>query len=327
MRVVAVTKSVDDPATRYRSLPLEKRLTDIGVEVIAIRQTGGLVAKLKLLMAIRNADWVFVQRRLLPRWLLGMISVPLVYDFDDAVFCKSNGSESVTRRRNFDATISRASLVLAGNAYLAAHCEDKAVVIPTPVDPSRYRQRDTDSEVVRLVWIGSSSTRRYLEQHQAMLESLGRSGIPVTLTVVADFALSLDHLQVRNIAWSPEAEVDELANADIGIAPMTDDAWTRGKCALKILQYMAAALPVIASPVGANKEVVVHSQTGLLAGDDDQWVAALQELGSSPGIRRDLGRRGHTRLLSDYAEAPVLARMMSALASHDLIPRMSVSSG
>lgn len=213
-----------------------------------------------------KADLIFIQRKLFSPWLVQQLLKrcdKLVYDFDDAIFSKSNGDPSQRRMHRFQKMVEAATLVLAGNAYLAERCvradrEVDALVVPTPVDEQKY-QINVDKETgCILVWIGSSSTRKYLEHHRETFEAIGRKFPKLVLRIIADFEFHLDNMTVENIQWSAESEARYIASAHVGIAPMVDNQYTRSKCALKIIQYMAAGLPVISSKVGANQEVVVN---------------------------------------------------------------------
>lgn len=318
MRVLFVSKNRAGPTARYRVLPLIRRLRAEGVETEHLDETTGR-AKLRLLRRANEFDLVFVQRRLLPGWLLATIRKPLVFDFDDAIFCRSNGEGSQRRLKSFRRMVARADLVLAGNRYLAERCEGKdAVVVPTAIDADRYVAGPKNDDGLVLVWVGSRSTGRYLEGHRRELEQIGNAFPGIRLKVVADFEFSLSNLTVDNVPWSQEAEVSVLADADIGIAPLPDNPWTRGKCAFKVLQYMAASLPVVASPVGANMEAVVDGETGILAGSPDAWCKAVTILGDR-AVREQMGASGRRRVEAVYAESVMVERVLGALRERELL--------
>ncbi|MDA0979619.1 MAG: hypothetical protein O3B72_13755, partial [Proteobacteria bacterium] len=197
MKVVLVTKSADNPASRYRADPILARLGARGDEVTVFREPD-LVGQLELLLAVRRADLVLVQRKLPTPLISGLISLvgpPLVFDFDDAIFLRTNGEVSPTRHRRFRAMVSRASLVFAGNEYLAEAARGfsaaRIQVLPTAVDVSRYPGHAELPAEPTLVWIGSRSTSRYLHQERAMLEALGAAIPGLRLKVIAYFELRL----------------------------------------------------------------------------------------------------------------------------------------
>ena len=322
MNIVFVSKRQDDPTTRYRVAPLMNRLSDMGASVQLIDQTSGVLNKWRLRQQLGLADLIFVQRRALPNWVLPK-NTPLIFDLDDAIFAHSNGEASSNRRKQVARMVVRSSLVVAGNQFLADHCSaeptaGRVMVAPTAVAP--VDRKHHAGPATRLVWIGSKSTARYLLTHTEMLNAIGQQFPGMQLDVVADFDLHLDDLNVNNIPWSETAEAEALRNADIGIAPMIDNTWTRGKCALKVLQYMSAGLPVVSSAVGANCEVIVDGKTGVLADQTSDWTQAIANL-MDPDKRQKLGDAGYERLVSRYAPDPVFSSIIEAMTSLDLLKK------
>src|SRR5262249_49762920 len=188
---------------------------------------------------------------------------------------------------------------IAGNAFLrhqATRWTDAARVhvIPTCVDSSCYplALHERKSAGVQMIWVGSSSTLKGLERAAPLLEALGRQVPGLQLKVVCDRALSLRELAATFHLWNERHEAAEIAGADIGISWVPDDDWSRGKCGLKVLQYMAAGLPVIANPVGVHGEMVTAGETGFLAATEEQWVEAVARLARGPELRRRLGAAG-----------------------------------
>src|SRR5205823_14020483 len=168
---------------------------------------------------------------------------------------------------------------------------DRISLVPTCVDPWVYPMaRHEPNGHVRLVWIGSASTLRGLERIAPTLEAVGAAIPAMSLKLICDRSLKLVHLPVELCPWSELTEAVELAAADIGIAGMPEDDWSRGKCGLKVLQYMAAGLPVIANPVGVHRNMVRHGENGLLAATDEEWIAAVRTLAGDPTLRRRMGR-------------------------------------
>ena len=200
--------------------------------------------------------------------------------------------------------------MVAGNAYLREQASrwksaERIHVLPTCVDPASYpiAEHIRAGPGVELVWIGSASTLRGLEAVRSVLEELGRQGSGLRLKLVCDRFLSLQHLPVTCCPWSQASEASTLAEADIGISWIPDDFWSRGKCGLKILQYMAAGLPVVANPVGIQTDLVRHGETGFLAHTPDQWLEAISRLAHDPQLRRRMGRAGRQRVQRDFSVA------------------------
>jgi glycosyltransferase involved in cell wall biosynthesis len=210
--------------------------------------------------------------------------------------------------------------VWAGNEYLAVtariHCPT-TVVLPTSVEPASYvGTTPPNGDFFDLVWIGSSSTRKYLEEFLPVLGQAVREIPNLRLKIVADFDLSgASALGVRTLCvrWSTASEAAELASAQVGISPMPENPWTRGKCGLKVLQYMAAGLPVVASAAGVHGDIIVDGQTGFLATDAAAWIAALRRLHSDPSLRAKMGAAGRQRVVENYSVAATFAKMLRSL--------------
>ena len=152
-----------------------------------------------------------------------------------------------------------------------------------------------------MAWIGSSSTLQGLEQSRDLWEHLGERIPGLVLKLVCDRPLTMERLRVDFCAWSEAGEAAALADADIGISWVPDDAWSRGKCGLKVLQYMAAGLPVVANPVGVQAEMVQHGRTGFLAETPEQWHEAVQHLAADAALRSRLGHAGRQRLEREFS--------------------------
>jgi glycosyltransferase involved in cell wall biosynthesis len=172
-------------------------------------------------------------------------------------------------------------------------------VIPTCVDPTRYHPAGGDGRT--LVWVGSSSTLQGLERAAALLDGLPRAVPGVRLKVVCDRFPTFRELPVVPVPWDEASEAGEIARTDVGISWVPDDPWSRGKCGLKLLQYMAAGLPVLTNPVGVHAEMVRHGETGLLATTPHEWQAAAARLLGDAGLRQRMGRSGRAVVESAYS--------------------------
>ena len=161
-----------------------------------------------------------------------------------------------------------------------------------------------------LAWVGSSSTAKYLEGILPTLESAAERVQNLRLRIIADFTLSSDAIPVEECPWSQETEVSGLLRADIGVAPLTDDSWTRGKCGLKILQYMAAGLPVVASDVGVHGELIEDGVTGFCVSTTEQWIDAIAQLAANPERREQMGMAGRKRAREMFDRRVIGARLI-----------------
>ncbi|MFT4677843.1 MAG: glycosyltransferase involved in cell wall biosynthesis [Patiriisocius sp.] len=319
MKFLFLGKGVSEASTRYRIQPIYERLAKAGHQVEFVSTELGLLPKLNLVRRANQYDLVFIQRKLFPAWFVRSLkrrAGRLVFDFDDAIFLKSSGESSPSRYRKFQATCQAADLILAGNEYLAMQSRKlstKVQVVPTTVDTAAYETDAVKASAITLVWIGSSSTRRYLDMLTPVLDSLSQRRPNLMLKVIADFEFRLDGLKVENIQWSAEQEVAELTSSHIGIAPMINNGWTRGKCALKVIQYMAAGLPVVSDRCGANQEVILASETGYLADNENDWIEAITKLIDNEDLRTQMGVAGRARAQQLYDMKRVTSQVADQL--------------
>lgn len=262
--------------------------------------------RLWVLLGVWRYDLVWVEKELFPylpawaEWLLAHLGPGYVVDYDDAVFHRYDTQGNYLVRnllgRKIDRVMARARTVFAGNEYLAQRAKEagarSVVLLPTVIDPERYRKKEVnDSRKVRIGWIGSPSTLKYLKAVKQELEEVCLEANAGLLLVNGHegFAFKGD---LRMIPWTEEGEVEAILQMDIGIMPLPDDEWERGKCAYKLIQYMACGLPVVASPVGMNNEVVWHGENGFLASDTKEWKKALLTLIQDAALRKKMGENG-----------------------------------
>jgi glycosyltransferase involved in cell wall biosynthesis len=247
-----------------------------------------------------------------------------VYDFDDALFLGSISEANVRFARlkreaeRSIAYIRAARLVIAGNRFLA----DRAMtysrhveVVPSCVDPERQPvRRHGDAEVLTVGWIGSRSTSEYLLPVLPALERLNAQRVRAKLVLVgADPAIQAPWIEHR--PWSLSSEAEQLATFDVGIMPLPDTEWERGKCGYKLLQYFSAAVPAVASPVGINQELVADGR-GVLATTEDEWVAALETLLGDTALRESSGKAARDYVRREYSYqrwGPELASLLRSL--------------
>jgi glycosyltransferase involved in cell wall biosynthesis len=180
------------------------------------------------------------------------------------------------------------------------------------LDTDRYPARQHGPrEVLTLGWIGHSVNFPYLAALGPVLREFAAQ-CPARLLVVADRDFQLDGVDIVNRRWSERTEVADLLDMDVGLMPLADDEWTRGKCGFKAVQYMAAGVPPVASPVGMNRDLVHNEQDGFLAGSDDEWLAALRRLQADAGLRERMGRAAREKVQQRYslaATGPAIARI------------------
>jgi glycosyltransferase involved in cell wall biosynthesis len=322
MHLTALVESPDHVCCRYRLSAFRPYLEQAGHQLELRSWPRSCISRLRLGQVLRDADAVILQRKLLahlPLHLLRSASRLLFFDFDDAVFLRDSyhpkGMNSGRRLLAFAAMMEAADAVVAGNAFLAKEAavwthRERVHVIPTCVEPRYYplAKHTREKDGVELVWIGSSSTLRGLEQVRPLLESIGQRCSGVKLKLVSDRFMRLERLRVDPRPWSEAGEGAALASGDVGISWVPDDAWSRGKCGLKILQYMAAGLPVVANPVGVQEVLVRPGETGFLARTPDQWVDAIDQLARDPELRQRMGRAGQQLVEAEYSVSAGAAR-------------------
>lgn len=285
--------------------------------------------RVRALMGRHQFDLVWIEKEALPwfpawfeRWLLRR--VPYVLDFDDAIFHNYDLHRSAWVRRFYGRRIDRlmkdARLVIAGNRYLANRAVAAGArwieVIHTVVDLARYPAKQTYSDATkpRIVWIGSPSTVQYLLELAEPLGVLAKRQ-PFTLRVIGGGAITMPGVDVESLPWSADTEAAVIAECDVGIMPLRDTPWEQGKCAYKLIQYMACGLPTVASPIGANRDVVIEGETGFFADTTYAWVEKMELLLGDAALRQRLGQAGRARVEGEYClqqTAPRLVRLLTA---------------
>lgn len=328
VRLAALVESEGHACYRYRLEVFREHLAAAGMELSPCPIPRGWRARRALLTRLASSDMVFVQRKLfswLERPLLRRAARRLVYELDDAVMYRDSysrkGHASWQRRRRFAGMCRLADLVIAGNDFLATEArayQANVHVVPTCVDLESYRPKVEVGQPGRLVlgWIGSQPTLQGLHQAADLLNAVGRHVPGVRLKLVSNAFFDLTDLPVDKKLWRAEEEAADLATFDVGISHIPDDVFSRGKCGLKLLQYMATGLPVVANPVGVHPEIVEDGRTGFLASGAEAWIDRIGRLAADPDLRRRMGQAGLERVRERYSTqvwGPRLARLLGAL--------------
>ncbi len=319
-RIVFVSKGLNASSTRYRALDFFSLFMQEGYRPSHLSASRNPANRLQLLFTAARNDIVVLVRRtygLCFIWLLRLVSRKLIFTFDDAIFCKSDGSPSRKRARRFTYTVKASNIVWAGNRYLAEKAlefNSNVELMHTAIDPEKYQVfAKKPDDKLDLVWIGSHSTKKHLLTIMPALEAAAKAIPRLRLKIIADFSIESPTLEILPVPWSEESEAKQLVSAHIGIAPLPDNTYTRGKCGLKVLQYMAAGLPVISSPTGVNKEMVQPGKTGFLAGTTEEWVAAIDKLNNDQMLRETIGNKARAFCEENFALTVVFNRMLSSL--------------
>ncbi len=329
MKALALVEARNHVCCRYRVRAFEATLAASGWSLAIEPLATGLFHRLLQFRQAGEFDAVILQRKLLPSWQLRLLrsrTRRLIFDFDDAVLYRDSydrrGPYNRRRADRFRRTVGMSDVVIAGNAFLA-DCAleagarpDRVRVIPTCIDadqasPAAEPRRGPG---LNLVWIGSSSTLEGLARQRPLWERIGREVPGVRLRMVCDRFLRFDSLPVDDVPWSESTEAADVASADVGVSWVPDDLWSRGKCGLKVLQYQAAGLPVLANPVGVHPEMVRSGVDGFLVSTADDWVQALRRLAENPDLRARMGRAARASLVANYSVGSWAPSFVAAVA-------------
>lgn len=272
-------------------------------------------------------DALWIEKEALP-WLPALIEfallprhLPFILDYDDAVFHRYDMHSSPIVRwalgRKLDRLMARAALVVAGNDYLADRARltgvGRIAIVPTVVDLERYQPAFSPHPgPLTIGWIGSPTTVRYLERIKTVINGLVRAPSIRALAIGAR-PEQLAGSAFEAVPWSEETEVADLRALDIGIMPLDDSPWERGKCGYKLIQYMAVGIPVVASPVGVNQKIVTHGENGFLADTESDWRDALASLLADGSLRRKMGAAGREKVEKDYSLATSAPRLAALI--------------
>jgi glycosyltransferase involved in cell wall biosynthesis len=249
-----------------------------------------------------------------PAWLerlLSWKSIPIIYDFDDAIFL-TNTSKANQRfgwakfSKKTDQICRLSASVTVGNSYLAEYARkhNKNVhIIPTSIDTNLYQpanKKTASNKQTIIGWTGSSTSQYHLEQFEPVLAKLVKER-DVEIRVISDREPSFKEISFVWRPWSSQSEIEETAQIDIGIMPIPDDEWSRGKCAAKALQYMALGIPAVCSDVGANRDVIVHNINGFLAKTSKDWLNHLKILIDDVPLRTKFGGEARKTVVENYS--------------------------
>jgi glycosyltransferase involved in cell wall biosynthesis len=320
---------LDQPSFRHRMRSLVQPLEAAGWTIRLERFPSGRygLRTLERRHLWRSADVVVLHQiklSALEARLFAALSRHCVFDVDDAIYVRKPRrlgeppDDSIWRRRKFAATCRAVDVVAAGTDVLAgvARASARSIeVLPTSIDIAAYRASAAGSTgPVTIAWIGSPENLIYVEMIRPALARLCARYPDLILRIICSKFPDWPDVRIERVAWSEASEAESLASAHIGIMPLTDDAWSRGKCAFKLLQYMAAALPCVASPVGANTEAVIDGVNGYHAGDLAAWESRLAALIDAPELRARMGSKGREHVAERYSMRTYQSRYAALLS-------------
>lgn len=348
MKILALTRYGRlGASSRLRSLQFTSALEKAGIESTIQPLFGNemLLNKYKrkkygggaVLKAYANRAWqllqsdqfdlIWIEKEALPwvpvSWEKALLGgMPYVLDYDDAIFHNYDLHPSAWVRRllgrRIDLLMTGGRLVVAGNDYLAQRARDAGApwveVLPTVIDLERYPLQSLhrrQAGVPRIVWIGSPSTVKYLAALELPLTKLA-ARFAFKLRVIGG-SLEMTGVDIECAPWTEESEVQAISECDIGIMPLSDSPWERGKCGYKLIQYMACGLPVVASPIGVNTQIVGDGVNGFLAASADSWVVKLEQLLLDADLRQTMGHAGRQRVEAEFCVQKVGPQLASLL--------------
>jgi len=305
MRLLVVTNNPERASFRQRIQVYFDTLRANGVDCEVVKLPDGFLARRKLFKRAADFDGVFLHKKGLnirdAMWLRRN-SKKIIYDYDDAIMYNPNRPDrnSSSHSIGFRRSAKLADVVIAGNSYLAEQAQrfnDNVKIVPTGLDTKAYmvETKEKNDGRIRLVWIGSKSTLEYLAEIKPALEQIGLRYDSVVLRIICDDFFDLHNMEVEKCQWSLEKQAEDLATSHIGLAPLPDDRFTRGKCGFKILQYEAANLPVVTSPVGVNSEYVRNGVMGYHASNNLQWIDRVSELIDDIELRKKMADAGRAQ--------------------------------
>lgn len=291
---------------------------------------GSYCKRLRHLLTSRSYDLIWIEKELFPftpAWaevLLSRMGIPYVVEYDDAVFHRydrhSNKLMRVLFRSKIDVVMRQSAMVIVGNKYLAKRAQSAGATrveyVPSVIDLERYTLTSQHKNGIFTVgWIGAPVTAQYLHLVHSALAEVCQGG-KGRLVLVGSGQIELDDVPTDIRPWSEETEIEDLQSFDVGIMPLPDEPWERGKCGFKLIQYMACGKPVVASPVGVNEQIVEDEVNGFLAATKEDWVRALSALRDNHDLRERMGRASRKKVEANYCvqvTAPRLAELLRSV--------------
>lgn len=353
MRVLAVVPSIYDtsPGQRFRIEQWEPILAAGGVELTyapfetdelkaVLHTRGNVLAKVGAVtknMRLRGReldnvamyDMVYLFREaaiLGPPWFerkIAKAGIPIVFDLDDAIFVSykspSNGYLSYLKFPTKTAEICALSAhIMPGNEYLRDYCSkynQNLTIIPTTIDTDKYSVIERpEPETVTIGWSGSFSTVQHLDTIRDVLRELAKTE-NFRLRVIGTPNYKIPGVDTEALQWRSSTELDDLREINIGLMPLPDEDWSRGKCGLKALQYMALGIPTICSPVGVNSTIIKDGENGYLADGTAEWVEKLKLMLHSPELRRKIGMAGRKTVEDEYSAKVIAPKVLEIFRS------------
>jgi len=302
--------------------------------------SNSFIKRIIIILKTKNIDVLWIEKDCLPwipYWLECILLSKfkcIVIDYDDAVFHFYEDHKNfiirkllTNKHRNL---IRNASLVIVGNSYLENYAEKAGAkticLLPTVIDIERYPENNflhnDNSKLLKVGWIGNYGTAKYLKPLSQVFKRISNESYAQFIAIGID-PIQLD-LPMLGVPWSESSEVESLGGLDVGIMPLPNETFEKGKCGYKLIQYMACSLPVIASPVGVNNDIVKDGINGFLVQSEEEWYQAINMLLSNFSLRQRMGRSGREMVLRNYCtkiiEPKLVVALEKAFASRVIVP-------
>jgi len=307
MKLLIISNNLNRAGFRQRIAVYIDILKENGITCEVVKLPSGSYSRRKLFKRAKEFDGVLLHKKGLnpfDAFWLRKYSKKTIYHFDDAIMYNDKKPNRNSRSHfiPFRRSVKLADMVIVGNSYLAEHAlrfNSNVTILKTGITISDYQVKypPKSDDKIRLVWIGSASTLSYIEHIKPVLEEIGARYDNVVLRIIGDEFFDIKNMEVEKHRWSNERRAVDLAACDVGLAPLPDNKFTRGKCSFKVLEYASAGLPVVASPVGTNSDHIRDNVTGFLVTNTQEWVNKISQLIENRQLRKKMGQQGRT-----YAE-------------------------
>lgn len=268
-----------------------------------------------LLFSVSKYDFIFIHREATPigppiiEFIIAKIlKKKVIYDFDDAIWIhnvsdKNRAIKYLKANWKVKYICKWAYKISCGNNFLANYAKkynDNVITIPTTIDLNYHKKKDTKTDITTIGWTGTHSTLKHLNLIIPIISTLEKE-FDFSFIVISDKAPDFKLKSLRFIEWNKQTEIDDLNQIDIGIMPLYDSNWEKGKCGFKGLQYMSLGIPTIMSAVGVNKEIIENNVNGFLAYTDEDWTNYLTQLITTQKLRKTIGSKGQKTIINRYS--------------------------
>lgn len=321
MKLLIVTNNPHRASFKQRIEVYLDTLQANGIACEVAKLPSSSYSRRKLFKRATEFDGVFLHKKglnVIDGFWLRKYSKKIIYNFDDAVMYsdKRPDRDSASHFRPWRRSVKLADMVIVGNSYLAEHAQKfnsnvKILSIGLKVSDYKLDCPPKDDDSIRLVWIGSKSTLSYLVEIKPALEEIGERFDNAILRIICDEFFDLQNMPVEKHLWSKDTRGIDLATSDIGLAPLPNDRFTKGKCSFKVLEYASAGLPVIASPVGTNSDHIHDKVTGFLVTGTQEWVDRITQLITNRQLRKKMGQE--SRAHAEKFDVSVVGKQLTEL--------------